>query len=202
MACSRFALGSLCFGFFLVANPAYFVSCSSTENTEDGGFQYDEADMLEVVEQLNAAPHLDIESPSELSGYQLEFELEQSSQGSSDTGAQLAPTAGWIESAHACDQRTFVKAAAACINISTLPLEGTVRLKSGESVVRTFEVTGAMHVMSNLLTEAEFELSFEDALLYVSWSDEGGGTFRGVEVWSESGLSPLGSGLGGAGGGR
>src|SRR5690606_14053153 len=150
MARSASTLGSLCFGFFLVANPAYFVSCS-----DGGGFQYGEADMLEVVEQLNETEHLDIATPSELSGYQIDFQLEQASAVSPEETAQRAPTqASWITSAHACDDRTFVKAAAACSSSSSLLLAGTARIKDGEETVRTLEVQGAMEVHSNLLTQA------------------------------------------------
>lgn len=197
MARSPFAIGSLCFAFFLVANPAYFVSCS------DSGFQYDEADMLEVVEQLNETEHLDIDSPTELSGYQVDFQLEQSSAASSEASAGRAPReTSWIESAQACDNRTFVKTAAACINTSHLPLEGTVRIKDGEEVVQTLEVRGSMDVPSNLLTYAEFDLNFENGGVHLVWTDEGGGTFSDVGVYGDLDLPLLDSGLGGAGGGR
>lgn len=200
MARSKFTIGTLCFGFFLVANPAYFISCSSTE---DDGFQYDEADMLEVVEQLSDTEPLDIDFPSELRGYQVEFQLEQSSAPPSEQSAQLSPIqASWVKSAHACDQRTFVKAAAACLSTSSLPLEGTVRIKDGEEVVQTLEVEGFMRVHSNLLSQAEFDLSFESVRLHVDWTEEGGGTFSGVNVHGDLDLPPLESGLGGAGGGR
>jgi hypothetical protein len=198
MARSPVALGSLCFGFFLVANPAYFISCS-----DSGGFQYDEADMLEVVEQLNDTEHLVIDSPSELRGYQVDFQLEQSSEVSSELSAVVGPTAAsWIESAHACGERTFVKAAGACGSFSNLYLEGTVRIKDGEDVVKTLEVRGAMEVHSNLLTEAQFGFGTEGVGLGLVWTDEGGGTFSGVDVQGDLDLPPLDSGLGGAGGGR
>lgn len=200
MARSPFAVAGLCFAFFLVANPAYFISCSSAE---EEGFQYDEADMLEIVEQLNEAEHLAIDFPTELSGYQVGFQLQQSSAVSSEKSARLVPRqSSWVESAHACDNRTFVKAAAACVSVSSLLLEGTVQIKGGEEVVQTFEVRGALEVYSNLLTRAQFRLDAEGVELSLVWTDEDSGTFSGVEVYGDWDLPPLNAGLGGDGGGR
>lgn len=195
---SHSALGSLFFGFFLVANPAYFVSCSA----EDDGFQYDEADMLQVVEQLNETESLDIETPAGLRGYQIDFQLQQASAASSDETALLPAQSSWVKAAHACESRTFVRSAAACVSSSSLLLEGTARIKDGEKIVQTLEVEGAMDVHSNLLTHAEFLLSVDDAQLRLTWTDEGGGTFSGVEVYGDDVLLPSDPGLGGAGGGR
>jgi len=59
--------------FFFLANPAFFVACAE----DSDGFQYGEADMLEVVVALNGAEALDLESPVELGGYQVDFQLVQ-----------------------------------------------------------------------------------------------------------------------------
>lgn len=207
MARSAVALGSLCFGFFLVANPAYFVSCSSSEGD---GFKYGEAEMLEVVEQLNETA-LAVESRSELSGYQgelsdlqVEFQLEQARGDSSEEAARLAPMkAGWIESAHACSSRSFVKEAAACASSSSMPLEGTVRITDGDEIVRTLEVQGGMDVLGTSLGRAEFSLYAEsvELSLFLIWTPEGGGTFDRVFVYRDPSLAPLDPEQGGAGGG-
>lgn len=158
--------------------------------------------MLGVVEQLNDAEPLDIVSPDELSGYQVEFQLEQASAASSEGSAQVAPrTPSWIQTAHACDERTFVKAAAACESASYLPLQGTVSIIDGGEVLQVLEVSGEMAVHSNLLNEAQFSLNSDGAELNWVWTDDGGGTFGGVAVSGDLGLDSSAPGLGGAGGG-
>lgn len=200
MARYRLSLSSLCFGFFLVANPAYFTACSvQPENA--GGFQYDEADMLLVVEQLNNTESLPVEFPLELSGYKIEFDLVQAT--SSDTTAQFAPGPNsWLQTAHACNQRTFVKEAGACTSSSYLQLEGIARIKDGATVMKTVEVSGSMDVHSNLLSHAYFLLNFEGGDLSVEWDDEAAEAFSSVVLSGDLNLDEADQdGLGGARGG-
>ncbi len=189
---------TLSFGFFLLANPAFFTGCSA-----EADFEYDEADMLEVVEDLNEATDLRLKNANTGAEHlELSFQVEQSTEG--DASAQLAPLSNeWIKAAHACGSRSFVKDAHACIDVSRMPLEGTLNFLDEGEVVHTVSLKGEMAVYSRLLTQAEFSFQYEGGTLMLKWHDDDE-PWRDLEASSASNLlgeryQPA-SGVGGAGG--
>jgi len=167
-------LGGLSFGFFLIVNPLFVVSCG--ENSE---FEYDEHDMLAVVDDLNEAAALPVSAGSDEQGYQLRFAIEQSVAGGKT--AHLAPESSWISQAHACTQRTFVEEAGACMSTSELRLQGTLFVEQEGSVVHTLDVEGSMFVMGKRLRGADFFFNFDGGTVSLNWEGASAFTLDSIE---------------------
>ena len=126
-------------------------------------FSFGESEMLALLDTLNSETWSD-------DGYSVDLDLEQS------TGEQAMFRAPWtpFQSAHACGNRSFVAEAAACIETSSLPLEGTVTvtdLASGESVTSDIFVSGEILVAGYALDNAEVTLSHDTGTFYLRSRD-------------------------------
>ena len=165
------------FGLVLVANPAYVTACSADD---DDPFTYGEAEMLGLLDQVNATESWTFE------GYALSLDLEQRA------GEATARSEGFVRSAYACSSRTFVKSAAACIDSSSMPVEGTAivvaLLDDGAAEpVATLPVSGSLDVMSLNLDSALLFLYFEGGSVEMRWRK--GGDFELVTSAAD-GLGP------------
>lgn len=152
---------------FLLANPAYFTGCSSQREMEFG-----EAEMLDLMAQLNAEPPMVVERPSNATGYRMDFELFQSVKPPAQQSNFQAPaTENWIVSAHACSgDRDFFAEAQACETVTTLHLEGTVRLKRNGVTVATYPATGSMNIGGYALDHVNIGLRVADSHVWLNWN--------------------------------
>ncbi len=170
MMLRKTALRAWVFGLALVANPAYVTACSGHEGSDE--FTYGEAELVGLLDDVNATASWEFE------GYALSLELEQ------QTGEATARAEGLVRSAHACGSRTFVKSAAACLDITEMPLEGTAtvttRLDDGTiAPVATVPVSGKLLVTGLDLKQAELSLYFDGGSMFLLWTPEGD-----FELWS------------------
>jgi hypothetical protein len=168
---------------FLLANPAYFAGCAENQREMEFG----EAEMLELMAQLNAEPPMAVELPSSMVGYRANFELVQSVEPPAKRAAMpMWLVDDWIVSAHACSgDRDFFAEAEACVDTTTLHLEGAVRLEREGILVAKLPVTGAMDVSGYALDHANIRLDAADGHIWLKWNaapDEG---FHDLEVEPE-----------------
>ena len=142
------------FGLFLaifawILNPAYLAGCGG-----QAGFTFGEADMLELMETVEESAW-DFERFG--NSYTLAFSLEQSA-GVETTSRMGQPL---LSTAFACEDRTFLAAAHACMDMSRLEVEGTVDVidyASGESILDGLAVQGEMSVVGQELSNASLNL--------------------------------------------
>lgn len=131
------------FGLALVVNP--HLACSS--NGEDEDFTYSEQEMKAVV--LG-----EWQGTAVLDGESVEFtlSLEQASAKSSTQSVSAPPFQPQ------CGSRSFVKPAAACISMSTMPLAGSI---VSEHPLLNGPVEG-LAMASRILNPSELHLELED----------------------------------------
>lgn len=158
------------FGMVFLMNPQ--LACSSSEGEEDD-FTYTEQDMKAVV--LG-----DWQGTAELDGETIAFtlSLEQASAKSSTQGisaSTLQPQ---------CGSRSFVKPAAACVTMSTLPLVGSL---TSESPALSGAVTGEAEA-SRILNPSRLRIQLEDgrtlAGTLADQSISDGGIYDGRQIGS------------------
>jgi len=144
------------FGIALVVNP--YLACSNSADEEE--FTYSEQDMKAVI--LG-----DWEGSADLDGESVPFTLtlEQAS-AKSQTQSSSAPSVK-----PQCASRSFVKPAAACASLSTMPLVGTI---TSSNPALNGAVTGEL-MASRILDNAGLSLQLEDGK---TWS----GTVKADEV--------------------
>ena len=155
------------FGVFLalccwVVNPAYLMGCGG-----DRGFTFGEAEMLALMETLEQEIW-QVERGGEV--FELIFDLEQS-----DT---LVVTQrhqpGLMACALACEDRSFVASASACVDMSYLGIKGTVdvvQVSTGELVHSKQTLAGTMTVMGLDLSNVDISLSHADGSFSFSSTD-------------------------------
>lgn len=164
------------FGLAFVVNPAV-LACSSSDDEED--FTYGEADM-------KAAALGDWQGTAEVDGEIVAFTLtlEQASAKSSAQSIAAPPVRPQ------CGSRSFVKPAAACISISTMPLSGTI---ASEHSRLNGAVTGELTAYKTL-DSASLHIELEDGTRLSGELDEGAiidGEVVGVEPVGSFTLSHL-----------
>jgi hypothetical protein len=167
LASSRLRKGTapVVFVLFLMANPAYLTSCSEKES-----FDFGEREMNILVEDVSSRSW-------QAGGYTIEFDL----QPTSDATALLAPPASvptFIESATACESRTFVAGASACMATSEMPVTGNVWvLDDGGEMVGELQATGLLLVTGYHADNAELHLQFDEGQAVLTWRDDYTGGF-------------------------
>ena len=136
------------FGLAFLANPALF-ACSS-EDEED--FTYSEADM-------KAAVLGEWQGTAQLEGESVAFTLSLQ-QASAKSGTQSVSAPPFQPQ---CGSRSFVKPAAACASISTMPLVGTI---SSENTRLNGSIEGEA-IASRILNPSQLHLELADG----TWLD-------------------------------
>lgn len=162
----KVSIQAVAFGLFLIANPAYFTACSSPSPE----FEYDQADMLEVLYGLNEA------GPFEWDDYSISLSFPHAAAKQAFYQPGAATSSGgmpFVAQAHACGTRSFVQPAEACGSTTEMQLQGTMTVARAEKSVDVV-VFGTMLVMSRLLSHAYFEFYVDDFQLSLVWSEETG----------------------------
>ena len=166
----RTLTGGTLFFFLLVVNPAWFISCSEMGHEEED-FSFGEAEMLELLEEING-------STWSVDGYNLEFALDQRGE---EVARQWLSKPGLIASAKACSNRTFVSSAAACMDITEMPLHGEVAIYQADDgeLVEALSADGYMEVNGLNLSNAWIELNLQkEGEVTFSWHERDGEDFE------------------------
>ena len=165
----KFALTLGLLGFLL--NPGF--ACSPAD---DQGFTYGEEDMLATVQ---GAWRVTIDKGQGPRSFTLQIDQSETAL------ARLETTGGsLIRSAHACGSRTFVKGAAACLDISTMPL--SIAFTEGDDAYKDFAYSGIFSVASLHFTQGQLSLNFGEDWIYATLPP--GGTSATISSSSISGV--------------
>ena len=148
-----------------LVNPV-FSGCDSGTQSE---FDFGEAELLDMIETINGQSW-EMTFDGELSTVTVDFE-----QIIGETYIEGDQAALWsaieIGSAQACGSRSFLAEAEACIDISSLPLEGTLTITSTidlDSEPQVFDVSGSLDVFGKTLDNGELRVNSDD--IQASWN--------------------------------
>ena len=157
------------FSFLLASslNPAYFAGCASSDAP---GFQYGAAEMTTLARA--AADSFELAAAGSRSRLDLDIEPTRAPTASaSDTRALFASRA------YACGNRKLFATASACIDESTMDVQGTFALlrvqegKPDEVVLENEPVKGQLAVRSLILNGGVMDLTFEGGHLTLNSKD-------------------------------
>ena len=140
-------------------NPV-FSGCDSEGKAK---FDFGEAELLDLIDDINEQSW-EATFDGELSTITVDFEqLAGASDVEDDQAALWNPVE--LGSAHACGSRNFLAEAEACVDISSLPIVGTITITSTldlESEPQVFEVSGSLDVIGTTLNNADLWVNNDD----------------------------------------
>lgn len=110
------AIGGVVFGLAFVVNPAFLVAGC--------GFDFGQKEAVALVERAGA--HKTYRFVAAGSEYEATLDLTQATAPTAAIRSHAAFDV--IASAHACDERTFVRSASACLDITKVPVEGSLKI--------------------------------------------------------------------------
>lgn len=146
-----------------ILNPIYLGGCQEKSNE----FSFGQEEMLGLLETINTETWSFGEGDET---YNLTFNLTQAS-----TEQASRSILNTLSSAYACESRSFVAEAGACIDDTTLPVTGTVTIeKAGNSgdELQMLSISGDMMVIGYDLDNAELSLyQGQDAAFLFDSSD-------------------------------
>jgi hypothetical protein len=161
---------ALVFALAFVINPAYVTGCGSEEEEP----LYGEAEMVALLEDFTAAPTTELEDGD--AQYEIELSLVQSE---GDDAVSSREGSAFASTAFACENRTFMKSAAACATMTTMVIEGSLTLRRVDgdepvTIVEDLPVEGTM-TGGYQLKYATINLEFEGGSAY--WETSNGMDF-------------------------
>lgn len=146
---------TLAFVVGFAVNPALLTGCGLLRPS----FSYGEAELLAVIDNANRGGPYRYQKDGVT--YEVSFTVSQAATAPRKR-AELLPSTAWITEAHACSERTFVRGAGACLDTSTVPVEGTMQVKrlgpGGARVVGSVPVSGKLHAIGTTLGRADLSL--------------------------------------------
>lgn len=142
---SRSVVVALGFVVAFSVNPAFVAGCTL--------FSFGEKEAVSLVPVVGAHRTYELSRGGE--GYTLVVDVRQSRE---RRASRDEP--GLVSSAHACGDRTFVRSASACIDSTTVPVEGTMRLARTGSPAPLYDgpVVGELVLFGTTLGEGELRL--------------------------------------------
>ncbi len=139
-------------------NPVF----SGCDSHTDNAFQFDESDMIALLDDLNGEVW-----ETEFNGVPSTVTVDVS-----QVVEEQASLWSMVQAntASACGTRNFVGRAEACVEMSTLPVEGVITIQANheETYPLVYEVSGSIDVFGTTLNNAEVWLSNDD--VHISWS--------------------------------
>ena len=160
---NNFCKYSIC-GALWIINPIYLGGCQD-KTTE---FSFGQAEMLDLLETVNTQQW---SSTVGEETYTLTFSLEQKTSEQASLNILNA-----LASAYACEERSFVAEAGACIDNTSLGVTGTVTIvnqQTEEQVVAEMPISGSMMVMGLDLDNADLQLRQDDGGSFTFYSSDG-----------------------------
>ena len=150
------------FFFVLLVNPAFIGGCG----TVDEDFTYNEGEMRQLLTTVSETAWT---HPTNEGEYTIDLQLVQG-----DTLNVTRVQPALLSSAWACTERSFVRDAAACVNMSHMAVEGTITVTDadGGTVLDSVPVEGTLAVTGFHLSNADLSLSAGDLDLRLT-SDDG-----------------------------
>lgn len=152
----------------LLSIPLWLLNPIFTGCAEEKTFEFGEAEMLELLDSLESQTWV---TSIDGTDHELILELEQST----EEQAALMPSVLDLGSAHACEDRTFLASAEACIDTTTLTIEGSARvvnLDTEEVLYESLELSGTMTVMG--LTMDNADIYVEHSTGFLNWYSNDG----------------------------
>jgi hypothetical protein len=149
----RTGAATLAFVLAFVINPALLGGCARLGLT----FDFGEREVVALVESANhGGPY-----PFSSDGRELAVTFSLSQSASVITSAFSVGGSSLVAQALACDHRTFVRSAHACLDSTTLPVEGTltVRDAGGAILVDAAHVKGELRVIGTHLRNVELTVT-------------------------------------------
>ena len=165
-------------------NPVFSGCDSNTENE----FQFEEAELLDLLDELNAQSW-ETTFDGEPSTVTVDFSQLMDGSADDEPTPEDDHASLWmmeIGSADACSSRNFLAEAEACIDVSSLPIEGTVTITSDldiEAEPQVFTVSGSIDVFGTVLNNADVWVNSDD--IQLNWT----GRFDDSSVFEEFSLS-------------
>lgn len=155
-------------------NPV-FTGCDAPPHQEE--FDFGEAEMLDVLDNMNSTTWT-----FEINGSDVEVQVELNQRSISETAALLSLIN--LGSAHACGSRSFFAEAEACIDVTSLPIEGTVSLSPIDTPdePQVFSVEGSLDVYGNTLSNVDIWVQGENFNAYWYGSSMGDNTDLVIEL--------------------
>ena len=151
----------------LISVPLWLLNPMFTGCAEDDKFQFGEAEMLDLLDTLDGQTWV---TTIDGTNHELILDLQQAT----EVQASLTPNFLTLGSALACGDRTFLASAEACVETSTLHIEGTVSVVNLDTQVvlhESLEIEGSMTVIGYVLDNADINLYHESGSLYWYSSD-------------------------------
>ena len=148
-----------------LVNPVF----SGCDSSDDAEFDFGEAELLDILDEVNTQSW-EITFEGELSTVTVDLTQIVADSEVEDDQASLWSVIE-LGSAHACDSRNFVAEAEACIDISSLPVQGTLTISSNleiESEPQVFDVSGSLDVFGKTLDNADLWLRSDD--IQANWN--------------------------------
>jgi hypothetical protein len=150
-------LGAFAFGLASVMNPAFFAGCGSAgSGARQPEFSFGEADVVALVDVAKAQRY---ELKTADGSYEIVVDLSQVRGDDSKSGA-LDPAL--VRVAHACGNRTFLRSAAACLDVTEVPVAGSITVKriapDDIALMDKADAKGVLRVIGTTLTNAEINV--------------------------------------------
>jgi hypothetical protein len=148
------SLLALVFGFSFVVNPAFLSGCGAVRS-----FEFGEAEVVALLGDESLTREHRFQQRGE--EYVLTITLTQQA-GRDQSKSALVETV--VRNAHACGQRTFLRSAAACLDVTEVPVEGRVKLAKATSpdvALLDAPSKGQLRVFGSKLTNVNLELTGE-----------------------------------------
>ncbi|MBL8741119.1 MAG: hypothetical protein JNK04_08500 [Myxococcales bacterium] len=146
-------LGAAAFGLASVLNPGFFTGC----HREAPRFSFGEADVVALVESSTTQRY---ELKTSEGTYEVAFSVTQAPGEDSTKSAGLTPAA--VRVAHACGSRTFLRSAAACLELTAVPIGGTLEIRriapEPIALVDSVPAEGFLSVYGTDIDNAQIEL--------------------------------------------
>jgi hypothetical protein len=139
--------GVLAFGLAFVVNPAFLATGCGL------GPDFSEKEAVAVVAVAGA--HRTYAFSHGGASYELVVDVAQS-----DKKLSMRGDVGFVGAAHACGERTFVKSASACLDLTKIPVTGTVSLTRDkkDAVLDHVAVSGVLTEYGTSLAQSSLEL--------------------------------------------
>ena len=148
--------------------PLWLVNPLFTGCAEENKYEFGEAEMLDLLDTLENQTWITTINGTD---HELFLDMEQSP----EEQAALMPSILGLGSAHACEDRTFFASAEACIQSTTLYIEGSaqvINLETEEVLHESLPLNGSILVLGYTLDNADIRVTHETG--FIIWHSNDG----------------------------